>query len=121
MISGFFSNVPNRWHTFTGQVWVNKSGIYKKFLKIMDKLIIYFSNKIFADSNSQVELLTEEKIISNERITVLGHGSISGVDTEKFRDDFKFKKLFRKSIDCGKKLCLLFLGRIKRKGYISYI
>ena len=46
MISGFFSNVPNRWHTFTGQVWGNKRGIYKKFLKIMDKLIIYFSNKI---------------------------------------------------------------------------
>ena len=58
----------------------------------MDKLIIYFSNKIFADSKSQIDLLKEEKIISNEKITVLGHGSISGVDIDKFRNDFKFKK-----------------------------
>ena len=102
MISSFLINVPNRWHTFTGQVWVNKKGIYKKFLKIMDKFIIYFSNQIFADSNSQIDLLKEEKIISNEIITVLGHGSISGVDIDKFKDDFKFKKIFRKSINCRK-------------------
>ena len=61
-------------------------------------------------------MLTEEKIISNERITVLGHGSISGVDTEKFRDDFKFKKIFRKSINCKENSCVfLFLGRIKKE------
>ena len=116
MIASFFSNVPNRWHTFTGQVWVNKKGIYKKFLKIMDKLIIYFSNQIFADSNSQIDLLKEEKIISNEKITVLGHGSISGVDIDIFRDDYEFKKVFRKSINCRENSCVfLFLGRIKKE------
>ena len=122
MTSSFFSNVPNRWHTFTGQVWTNKKGIYKKFLKIINKFIIYFSNKIFADSKSQIELLKEEKIISNEIITVLGHGSISGVDIDKFRDDYEFKKIFRKSINCKENSCVfLFLGRIKKEKGIYHI
>lgn len=116
MASSFFCNVPNRWHTFTGQVWANKRGLYKKFFKIIDKLIIYFSNQTFADSNSQINLLKEEKIISNEKITVLGHGSISGVDIDKFRNDFEFKKMFRKSVGCKQNSCVfLFLGRIKKE------
>ena len=84
MISGFFGNVPNRWHTFTVKYGEIKGNLQKIFLKIMDKLIIYFSNKIFADSNSQIELLKEEKIISNERITVLGYGSISELIQKNF-------------------------------------
>ena len=88
----------------------------------MDKLIIYFSNKIFADSKSQIDLLKEEKIILNKKITVLGHGSISGVDINKFRNDFKFKKIFRKSISCRENSCVfLFLGRIKKEKGIFQI
>ena len=53
MLAARFMNIPNRFHTFTGQVWTNKKGISRYFLRNVDKFICSLSTHVFADSHSQ--------------------------------------------------------------------
>ena len=84
MLAARFINIPNRFHTFTGQVWINKKGISRYFLRNVDKFICSLSTHVFADSHSQKEYLINNKIVSKKKIDVLLNGSICGVDIDKF-------------------------------------
>ena len=113
MIAAWSLGVPNRFHTFTGQVWVTKTGLFKYFLKFLDKLIFRLSTFSLVDSESQRQFLIKENVISDSNSLVLGLGSISGVNINKFkinnisrvmiRDKYKFS---------NDDLVLLFLGRL---------
>jgi glycosyltransferase involved in cell wall biosynthesis len=84
-IAAFFTNVPIRLHTFTGQVWANSSGIKRLILKYADKIIIKLNSECFADSFSQVEFLKEQGVIKfDSQVKVLGLGSLAGVDFNRF-------------------------------------
>ena len=63
MLSSFFAGSKTRLHFFTGQVWAIKTGAFRSFLKMMDKLIVSFSTNILIDSQSQKKFLIDEKII----------------------------------------------------------
>ena len=54
-IAGKVTNTHNRIHIFTGQVWHTKKGIFKFFLKQLDKLIVLLNTKVLVDSISQWE------------------------------------------------------------------
>ena len=38
-LASFIKKIPSRIHIFTGQVWVNKKGLLRVFLKVADKII----------------------------------------------------------------------------------
>ena len=84
MIASYFSGVPLRIHTFTGQVWVNKVGFSKALLKSLDALIGLLASFIIVDSCSQQEFLIQQKIVSKKKSVVFGSGSVSGVNLKKF-------------------------------------
>lgn len=87
-IAGFLAQTQVRIHTFTGQVWVNKSGLGRFFLKSLDKLVVILSTHVFTDSTSQSQFLFENGIKSHGKLLpVLGGGSLAGVNTEKFNRD----------------------------------
>lgn len=111
--------VPVRLHTFTGQVWANSSGIKRQILVWCDQLIGRLNTHCYADSPSQRDFLLSEKIISHSDITVLGSGSLAGVNLERWNPQL-FSKVDKDSIRCGLKIAqdtqvLLFLGRINRE------
>lgn len=83
-ISSFLARIENRIHFFTGQVWATKRGIFRFILKSVDKLIATLNTNNLIDSPSQKEFLIREKVIQDEKSTVLLQGSISGVDVNKF-------------------------------------
>lgn len=115
MFAGFLARVPNRWHTFTGQVWSNKRGIVRRLLKAIDQLIVVFSTRVFADSASQCRFLREEKVVTVGGISILGPGSIAGVDTEKFTPDVLVRKAIRQKVGALEQGCVfLFVGRLAR-------
>ena len=118
MFASWLCFIPNRWHTFTGQYWENRVGLYRHLLKNADRAISFFSSKLFADSYSQVSFLKSENITFAKNITVLGDGSIAGVDTEKFKFQIKKRKLLRRNFNvCETKIIFLFVGRLaKEKG-----
>lgn len=83
MAAAWAARVPIRIHSFTGQVWVNKSGLKRFILKSMDKVNVFFSTATLADSTSQRDFLIAENVAKD--VTVLGSGSVCGVDINRFR------------------------------------
>ena len=65
-ISSFITRVPCRIHWFTGQVWITKKGLARKFYKIIDKIIFNLSSHLLVDSHSQRKFLISNNIITKK-------------------------------------------------------
>jgi len=76
--------VPIRIHTFTGQVWVELTGPLRWLTKSADRLIGRLASVTYADSHSQAEFLIRSNIVARDKLRVLGDGSVSGVNLERF-------------------------------------
>lgn len=121
MTAALAARVPVRIHTFTGQVWANRSGLARTILKALDACIAAMATHILVDSESQREFLLREGVLSAGKARVLGHGSISGVDIERFRPNAELRTWVR---FCQKApssaVAFLYLGRLKRdKGVLD--
>lgn len=117
-IAGFFARVPVRVHTFTGQTWAEQQGWRRTFFKFLDRLTIKLNNHCYADSESQKQFLINEGVCKKDEITVLGQGSLAGVNLERFDPD-RFSEIkkneLRHSLNIKKgSLVLIFVGRITR-------
>jgi len=115
MLAARFAEIRFRHHTFTGQVWVNKSGIARRILKTVDRLIVQLASNVFTDSPSQCRFLEAEGVVGTRGISVLGPGSIAGVDVHRFRPDLEFRHQVRAELDVDDDRCVfLFVGRLTR-------
>ena len=113
MLAAFIAQIKNRFHTFTGQVWANAKGVPRKFYKLIDKLICHLATEVFADSQSQINYLVAQGICKTETISMLGVGSISGVNLGRFKPDFKVRSKYRKLMGAVEKdIVFLFVGRL---------
>lgn len=120
-IAGFLTGTKFRLHIFTGQVWASQSGLKRQALKKVDVAIASLSTHLLADSESQVEFLIKESIPVKSKIKVLGNGSISGVDLNKFTpkdsNDLKGNLSLKDKV-----FIFLFIGRLnKDKGIFDLI
>jgi len=113
MIASWICFVPNRWYTFTGQYWANKTGILRNLSKNADRIICVFASKLIADSWSQVVFLKSEKVSYNKKVIVLGDGSIAGVDTERFKPQLQMRQIVRQKLKVPlNHVVFLFVGRL---------
>ena len=121
MLSSRMAKVPVRIHIFTGQVWFTKKGIVRFFLKNLDRLLSMCSTNLLADSPSQKDFLLSEKVVNEQKISVLGKGSISGVDVERFKPDAKSRSEIRRQLAIPKTdVVFLFMARLTHvKGIIE--
>lgn len=123
MIAAFLSGVVTRIHTFTGQVWVTRSGFGRWFLKNIDCLIALLSTYTLVDSESQRQFLLKEGVLSLSpaKSGVLGHGSISGVDVTRFKPSAEARARIRSELHIPDgDIVFLFLGRLNRdKGVLD--
>ena len=93
------------------------------FLKLLDKIIVTLNTNILVDSFSQQDFLIKENVLSKDLSIVLGSGSISGVDVNRFHPSKIHRNLIRKQLnikdDC---VIFLFVGRLKKeKGIFELI
>lgn len=123
MLAAFVSAVPVRLHIFTGQVWATKRGLTRWLLKKLDALIALCATHVLADSRSQMNFLLTEKIVCKEKITVLGNGSISGVDLIRFRPNPEVRQGVRLRLGyTDDDVLVLFVGRMTRdKGVLDLV
>nr|WP_241697619.1 glycosyltransferase family 4 protein [Mariprofundus sp. NF] len=121
MLAGKMAGVALRIHTFTGQVWATRSGFSRMLLKGMDRLLASSATHLLADSDSQKGFLIDQGICRSGKLAVLADGSISGVDTERFRPDENRRVEVRDVLNIGDNdVLLLFLGRLNRdKGVLD--
>lgn len=112
-IASWFSKTPIRIHIFTGQVWHTSTGFKRHFLKILDKIIVFFDTHILVDGESQRQFLIKENIISEKKSKVLGKGSISGVDTKRFFPSVDVRNKYRSNSNfLNEDIVFAFLGRM---------
>lgn len=114
MLAARAAGIPVRLHTFTGQVWATRHGPGRWLFKLLDRIMARAATRVFADSASQCDFLVDEGIVPRQRIGVLGAGSISGVDTTRFRPDATARARIRAAIGVGDDtMLLLYVGRMK--------
>jgi len=123
MLAGFLCRIPNRIHTFTGQVWVTRTGAMRWLLKFMDRIIVTLASVVFSDSVSQSRFLEKELGLAAGTVGILGGGSIAGVDIERFRPDGDGRRKVRQHLKVEHdSFVLLFVGRIARdKGVFDLV
>lgn len=112
-LAGKMAHVPVRIHIFTGQVWANKSGFKKWLLKSIDKTIARLDTHILVDGESQRQFLIKNDVVSEDKSTVLGKGSISGVNLSRFNPSPEIRTAVREEIRIpDNKTVFIFLGRL---------
>ena len=120
-LSGFISKTPLRIHTFTGQIWATRSGLFRFGLKCIDKLISTLVTHVLVDGASQLFFLKQNNIVNSKKATVLGNGSISGVDLEKFKPNILTRNSLREKYGISSSaIVFIFMGRLKKdKGVLD--
>ncbi|WP_312772661.1 glycosyltransferase [Pseudomonas rhodesiae] len=113
MLAGFLVRTPVRVHIFTGQVWFTKQGIARFGLKNLDRLLSFCATSLLADSPSQREFLISERVVNPSKISVLGQGSISGVDIARFRPSAQLRQEIREALGIPElDVVFLFMARL---------
>lgn len=112
ILAAKMAHVKIRIHIFTGQVWHTKKGAFKTILKNIDRFIVYCATDILVDGKSQRQFLIQNKIIRANNSLVLGNGSISGVDINRFSPSSIIRDTYRKEHHLSHQIVFLFLGRI---------
>lgn len=123
MIAAKIVGVPVRVHIFTGQVWSTANGLKRSVLKAMDILLAACATHLMADSPSQRDFLVEEGVVRREKITVLGPGSISGVDGARFCTNAAARAAIRTLLNIpADAVVYLFMARVTQaKGAIDMV
>lgn len=121
MTAAALTSIPVRIHTFTGQVWANRSGLSRFILKAIDSWTATMATHILVDSESQRSFLVKEGVLRGSKSRVLGQGSIGGVDTQRFRpnDGARAELRAREGVPSSA-IVFIYLGRWKRdKGVVD--
>jgi glycosyltransferase involved in cell wall biosynthesis len=121
MTAAWAARVPNRFHWFTGQVWVTRRGVSRTILKAADRIIAKLTTVNLVDSATQRDFLVEQGLITTRNSAVLGSGSICGVDTERFIPNPEVRKQIRAFLGIkDESVVILFVGRLTRdKGLLE--
>ena len=123
MLCSFIAGISTRIHIFTGQVWADKKGAGRFFLKHADIITAHCATHCLVDSPSQMTYLLKNKVITKTKSHVFGLGSISGVDLEKFKFNSEVRSSIRDDLSIPEDgLCLIFIGRLSvSKGVLDIV
>ena len=83
-LAAFAAGVPIRIHTFTGQPWVEMTGLSRWITRTCDRIIVWLNTAVYCDSPSQKHFLESEGIAPTGSVGVMGDGSLSGVNIDHF-------------------------------------
>lgn len=112
-LAAYFAGVPHRTHIFTGQVWANKKGFSRWLLKTLDKVIAKLNNHILVDGEGQRQYLIQQGVLTEHNSQVLGHGSICGVNLERFNPTKEMREAKRKELNVSEDTIVFsFMGRL---------
>jgi glycosyltransferase involved in cell wall biosynthesis len=115
VLAGKAAGVHHRIHIFTGQVWHTKRGLFRFLLKMIDRLISACATVVLVDGASQRSYLIDQGVVSSSRAVVLGKGSISGVDIERFRPNDELRARIRTDLGISREeKVFMYLGRLNR-------
>ena len=116
-IAAKLAGIKHRTHIFTGQVWATRKGFMRWLLRLIDKLTASLDNYVLVDGESQRQYIIKNGVVSDNKSRVLGAGSISGVNTDRFQPSTETREQIRKELNLTDKVVFTFMGRAnKEKG-----
>ena len=86
MAASFLARVPVRIHNIVGLPLMEANGVKFILLKFIERLTYFFSTKIFCNSFGLKKYVNSN--LTSLPVTVVGQGSINGVDTEYFKNKY---------------------------------
>ncbi len=121
MISAKFAGVPFKLHTVAGLPLMESTGIKRRILEFVEKVIYKFADKVYPNSYGLKEYILQHNLCKKEKLKVIGNGSSNGIDTIYFdRTDEvleKAKKIEEENKINENDIVFCFIGRIvKDKG-----
>ena len=121
MLAAWLNSTPIRIHVFQGEVWASRKGLFRIFLKTLDRCIVYFATNLLAVSRSEAEFLLKEGIVTKKSIKVLANGSICGVDLNRFIQNKIVRSKIRRQYNIKKEdKIILYVGRLTQdKGILD--
>lgn len=124
MIAAKLAGVPIRLHTFTGLIWPTASGLKRKILVAMDKLLCICATHLNPEGQGVAHDLQAH--ITHKPLTVLGHGNVRGIDFDYYKSTPDIELAAQQSrVDLGipsDAFVFLFVGRIVRdKGIVELL
>ena len=124
MIAAKLAGVPIRLHTFTGLIWPTASGLKRKILVAMDKLLCICATHLNPEGQGVANDLQAH--ITHKPLTVLGHGNVRGIDFEYYKSTPDIELAAQQSrTKLGipqDSFVFLFVGRIVRdKGIVELL
>jgi len=109
------AGISNRIHIFTGQVWATKKGFIRYLLMSIDWLIARLNTIILVDGESQRSYLIKHKILKKKNSIVIGDGSITGVNTQRFNPTILVRNQIRNELKINEnQVVYVFLGRLNK-------
>ncbi|MDA7700413.1 glycosyltransferase family 4 protein [Methylophilaceae bacterium] len=123
MLAAFLVRAPIRVHTFQGEVWSTKIGIYRSLLKCMDYLVGCLATTLTVVSKTEKYFLIKEGVILDKKSTVLMNGSISGVNLDRFKYTHNHREKVRFSLGISEdQTVFIYVGRINsEKGVVELL
>ena len=119
-IASWIVRCPKRIHTFQGEVWATKKGLYRILLKELDRLVAVLTTNIIVVSKTERDLLIKECVISPEKSMVLANGSISGVDLDRFKFNKEVRYDLRLQLGIeDTQIVFLYIGRLNMDKGVS--
>lgn len=113
MVAAWLGRVPTRVHVFQGEVWANKAGFWRWFLKFLDKVVVFCSTHLLVVSRSEEQFLIGEGVVRSGQLTLMANGSICGVDVDRFRPDADMRSAIRDQFGISASdLLILYVGRL---------
>ncbi len=121
MLAAWLARVPLRLHTFQGEVWVTRRGALRWLLQNLDRLLARLATDLLVVSDSERAFLIATGLIPAAKSRVLNHGSIAGVDCQRFKPDSSARAALRAELGIPANApVFLFVGRLKRdKGVLD--
>ena len=121
MVAAKAASVPVRIHTFHGEVWATRSGLRRQALKRLDQLVALLATHILTVSPSQRIFLINEGVVASGKASLIGSGSVCGVDPVRFQARTDVGSAIRNQLHIAKaSTVILFLGRLNRdKGMLD--
>ena len=115
IIAARLAKIKFRIHIFTGQVWHTRKGVFKQLLMFLDRIIVWNSTHILVDGEYQRQFLINNRIVKKANSYVLGEGSISGVDSNRFIPNNEIRTKVREELGIVvDEVVFMFLGRMNR-------
>lgn len=84
MIGAYCAGIPVRVYTIHGLPMVTATGMKRRLLRLAEVVACRLAHRVLCVSASNRALAVAEGLCPAEKITVLGQGSICGVDAQKF-------------------------------------